>query len=472
MIRAKVCEWIERHGLLPWGGNVVAACSGGADSLALVDLLEEYHCAGAIRLVIAHFDHGLRGEASARDAEFVRLFCLERDLPFFADFADVKAACPSGESLEETARCLRYGFLHRILTQVGGGLIATGHHKDDQAETMLLNLLRGSGGRGLAAMQPRRGDIIRPLLCLTRAEIVAYCQARHLQPCNDESNGDVAYYRNRVRHELVPLLEQRFTPALKETLCRTAEVLADEQAFLREYVMERLPDLVVFQESNCHIDAAVFAGLKTAVQRELLRVLLERLRGDTRGIGFVHIEQMRQLFLQQQGAKRIDLPGAWQARKSYHDLYIEAAPGFDCVDRETGDQEPDNVRLACPGETWLPEFGVSLRCSVIPSDLLLPEALGPDKVAFDCAVVTPPLYVRRRAPGDLFQPLGTAGRRKLKKLLIDLKVPVEQRERIPLVFDAQGILWIAGLRRSERGRLQASTREILIVEQIKAASAG
>ncbi len=471
MIRANVRDWIERHNLLPWGGNVLAACSGGADSLALVDLLAEFHCEGAIRLFVAHFDHGLRGEASTRDAEFVRQFCAERNLPFFGGFADVRETMRLvGGSLEEVARHMRYDYLYRVLTQIGGGLIATGHHKDDQAETVLLNLIRGSGGRGLAAMSRRRGYIVRPLLCLTRSEIDRYCHERNLQPRTDESNCNVEYYRNRVRHELIPLVQQRFNPSLTETLCRTAEILADGQEFIHQYVIERLSGWALRQKTGYRLDTATFSDLPAAVQRELLLVLLEQLRGDTRGISFTHIEQIRQLFLQDHGARRIDLPGAWQARKSYQDLYVEAVPDAIAISRKPFANDPGRTLIACPGETFLPEFGVTVRCSLHTNELSPPADLGPDKVAFDYTALQLPLYARRRMPGDVFQPLGAAGARKLKKLLIDLKVPLEQRDTLPIILDSQGILSVMGLRRSERGRLQQSTPKFIVIEQIKTAN--
>jgi tRNA(Ile)-lysidine synthase len=466
MIQAKLRAWIERHELFPRRGNVLAACSGGPDSLALVDLLVQYQETGAINLFVAHFDHGLRGEASRQDAEFVRLFCAVRGLPFFCGFADVPALLQrNGGSVEEVARKLRYEYLRQILTQLGGGVIATGHHRDDQAETVLLTLLRGGGWLGLSAMQPRGLDIIRPLLCLNRVEIDAYCRERDLQPRTDDSNSDVKFMRNRVRHELMPVLIQRFNPAVTETLCRTADVLAEGQDFLRRHTLECLPNVVERREHGYRIDAGLFAGMHVAIQRELLRELLEQLRGDTRGIGYNHIEQIRQLFLQKHGARRIDLPGNWQARKNYQDLYLEALPSNS--EQAASPPQPQSVLLACPGKTVLPEFGVVIHCSRHSGDRRLPDDLGPHKAVFDCAALQFPLGVRRRLPGDLFQPLGAPGKRKLKKLLIDLKISAEQRDRLPLIFDGQGIIWVAGLRRSERGRVNKTSQELIVLEQTK-----
>ena len=469
MIRAKVRKWVKRHGLLPQGGNILAACSGGSDSLTLVDLLVEYQQAGDIRLFVAHFDHCLRGDASSHDAAFVRRFCAERGLEFFCGSADLPALLRvQGGSLEELARSTRYRFLRQVVGEIGGGLIATGHHRDDQAETVLLNLVRGSGSRGLGAMQPLRDDVTRPLLCLDRSEIEVYCRQRNLQPCLDVSNADVDFLRNRLRHELLPVLKKWYNPGMVATLCRTASILTDEQEFLRSQALELLPRTVERFEWGCRIDADAFCRIHVAMQRELLRLLLEQLRGDTKGIGFVHVEQIRQLFLQEHGSRRIALPGNLQARKAYRDLTIEK---LRCGDEKyaTDDTEDalQHVLLKCPGETAVPEFGVVIRCKRLVDAATAPDDLGPDKVVFDCAALHFPLHVRRRLPGDTFYPLGAPGSRKLKKILIDLKVPAEKRERLPLICDEKGILWIAGLRRSERGKVDGTNRDLLVMEQTK-----
>lgn len=467
MIRTKVRAWAERHALLAQGENIVAACSGGPDSLALVDLLEGLRPELDFSLFVAHFEHGLRGEESLRDAEFVRQFCADRGLHFFAGSADVKnEVLRGGGSIEEVSRRLRYEFLRQVAKELGGALIATGHHRDDQAETVLLNLIRGSGGRGLGAMRPLNGDIIHPLLCLTRAEIEAYCRDRGLQPRNDASNAELEFRRNRVRHELAPLLRERFNPSLTDTLCRTADILAEGQDFLRSYVEERLPKWALQTGNGYRLNATVFSRLHVAVQRELLLNLLEKLRGDIQGITFWHVEQIRSLFLQDSGSHRIDLPGYWQARKSYQDIFIEASTDT----TEAGGGQTNSLKsasLACPGETFLPEFGITVHCSVHSSELPFPSELGPAKAAFDLAALRFPLTVRRRHPGDQFRPLGATGSRKLKELMIDLKIPVEQRATVPILCDEAGILWVVGCRRSQRARLSSETREYIVIEIIR-----
>ena len=201
------------------------------------------------------------------------------------------------------------------------------------------------------------------------------------------------------------------------------------------------------------------------MQRELLRLLLEQLRGDTRGVGFVHIELIRQLFLQDHGSRRIALPGGWQARKTYRDLIFEKL-GYDTAKPGASfdGQSLQPMLLECPGETILPEFGVIIRCMRLPTGSPVPIEKDPCKAVFDCSALQFPLYVRQRLPGDVFFPLGAPGPRKLKKMLIDLKVPVEKRDRLPLICDEKGILWVAGLRRSERGKIVKTSRDMLVLE--------
>jgi tRNA(Ile)-lysidine synthase len=469
MIRTKVRQWVEQNNLLPKGSNIVAACSGGPDSLALVDLLDEFRWDMDFSLSVAHFDHSLRGDESCQEAEYVRLFCLNRSLPFFLGSADVKAEMRRcGGSLEEVARRLRYSFLRQVAVGTGGALIATGHHRDDQAETVLLNLVRGSGGRGMGAMRARQAEVVRPILCLNRIEIEAYCLEQRLKPCEDSSNSNVEFYRNRIRHELIPLLRQRFNPAISDCLCRSAAIFADDQDFLRQYVMERFTDLAVRLDTGYQLDAAVFFQLHVSVQRQLLLVLLEQLRGDTRSISFSHVESIRNLFLHERGSRRIDLPGNWQARKSYQKLFIESTLPEGVGARRSlafsAEIEKKTI-LNCPGDTVLPDLGVEIHCSLHSGPLPPGAILNNARVAFDRAMIGQ-LFVRHRYPGDLFRPLGAPGPRKLKKLLIDRKIPREVRDLLPIVFDESGILWLVGLCRAERGRITEQTQEYILMEII------
>ena len=466
-IRRKVREWTERHRLLPPGENIVAACSGGPDSLALVHVLADLSSDAGFQLFVAHVNHGLRGQDSDQDADVVRDFCAELSLPFFCGHIDVRGEIRRcGGSLEEVARELRYEKLRRIAADVGGAWIATGHHRDDQAETLLLNLLRGSGSRGLGAMRPRRGDVIRPLLCLNRAEILQYCEEARLLPRHDASNDAPDFCRNRLRHDLIPRLQREFNPSLTDVLCRTADILADEQQFVSDYVEQNVAVWSARTDRGYRLDGLTFSGLAIALQRELLRNLLEKIRGDTQRIGFAHVEQIRTLFLQEHGSRRLDLPGYCQARKSYRELFLETIAARGAASTEQAVDHDGTQPLDCPGETAFPEWGIVLRCTLHTGNWPETVKLGPTQAAFDRESVRGTLLVRGRRPGDLFRPLGAPGARKLKKIMIDQKIPLEQRDSVPILCDAEGILWVVGRQRSERGRLSANTREYIMVETI------
>jgi tRNA(Ile)-lysidine synthase len=360
------------------------------------------------------------------------------------------------------ARNLRYEFLRKVTQKVGDGLIATGHHRDDQAETVLLNLFRGSGARGLSAMQPRQADIIRPLLCLTREEINTYCCIEGLLPRSDESNGDFAFRRNRLRHELIPWLRQEYNPALTAALCRTAEILADENQFVRAYVQQHQLEWTCVGKAGFYLKATVFFELPNTVQRELILLLLEKLSGDLKGIGFSHVEQIRELFLQNSGSRQISLPRNLTARRNYDELWLGL--------RETYSEGPPILmaprELACPGDTCILNQRLMLRCVEGLKQNNFANGLGPMKVAFDRDALELPLIVRTRRQGDRFRSLGAPGSRKLKEILIDRKVLAAERDKTALVCDQRGIIWIVGHCRSERARLASMTKSYIIIEAI------
>ena len=459
MTRNRVLDWMRCHRLAPAGCRIVAACSGGPDSLALVDLLEDLKLELDITVHVAHFDHGLRGAASLDDANFVRDFCRARELPFHLGGADVAAlAAKDGGSVEETGRNLRYEYLQQVAGAVGGALIATGHHRDDQAETVLLNFLRGSGVQGLRGMRPRRGALIRPLLCLSRGEVELWCRQRNLTPRTDASNFDVRYRRNRIRHELLPLLAAGYNPAIADTLARMAEVFAAEHEFVHTYVQTIFSELVREDAAGLSLDLSKFERLPAAVQRELIRCMNEQLRGPANGFGFAHVELVRELFLQSPGTRVLDLPGRVRASRSYRELRLE----------RWSDPQPSVLpaTVVCLefGVTELPALQLKVDCRLVEGQAPDFAGIADNQALFDPAALRFPLWLRFRRPGDRFQPLGSSGSRKLKELLIDLKIPAAKRDRVPLIGDAEGILWVVGYRRSERGKVAAGAKSWVRIE--------
>jgi len=304
-----------RAALVPARGEtVLAALSGGADSVALLDALALLRRPRGFRLVAAHLDHRLR-PGSEEDAGFCRRLCADLGVPLRCGSADVRArAAEEGGGLEQAARRARYAFLRTVQREEKAAAIALAHTRDDQAETLLLRLLRGAGARGLAGMRKRRGPLVRPLLTVSRAEVLAHLQQRGLPWREDPSNRDPAHRRNRVRLELLPYLEARFNPRLRESLARTAGLLADEAAYLAAQADALLARIGhVAEDGSFVLRRAGLAQAPAALAREAIRRAL-RQAGGLRGIGAAHVERVRLLARGPAGAlRRLPLPAGREA---------------------------------------------------------------------------------------------------------------------------------------------------------------
>jgi tRNA(Ile)-lysidine synthase len=324
---AAVDRALRASGMPSRGSTVVVGLSGGADSVALTDALAALRRRRGFRLVAAHLDHGLR-PGSADDADFCEELCRRLDVPFRRGGADVRArAARERGGLEQAARRERYGFLRRVRDEEGAGAIAVAHTRDDQAETLLLRLLRGAGATGLAGMRPRKGDLLRPLLAVPREEVLAHLRERGLAWCEDPSNVDPAHRRNRVRHELLPYLEERFNPGIRAALARTAGLLADEAAHVHQEA-EALLALVAREDGRALVLArAPLAGAPTAVARAAIRQALAR-AGGLAQVGALHVERILQLArAKAPSGRRLPLPGGRDARFTRGEVRLEKRAG-------------------------------------------------------------------------------------------------------------------------------------------------
>jgi tRNA(Ile)-lysidine synthase len=317
----------------PRGGTLVVGLSGGADSVALLDALASLRRRRGFRVVAAHLDHGLRA-GSADDAAFCAELCRSLDVPLRADRADVRArAARERGGLEQAARGERYAFLRRVRDEEEAFAIAVAHTRDDQAETLLLRLLRGAGATGLAGMRPRSGDVVRPLLAVSRREVLAHLRERALGWREDPSNADLAHRRNRVRHELIPYLEERFNPGIRASLARTASVLADEAAHVRDEA-EALVAAISREEGGAVVlRRSALAQAPAAVARAAIRQALARGGGLAR-VGAVHVEGILRLARSSApSGRRLPLPGGREARFTRDEVRLEkrARPGTEAV---------------------------------------------------------------------------------------------------------------------------------------------
>jgi tRNA(Ile)-lysidine synthase len=481
-IERAVAAAVRRHGLWEPGARVVVAVSGGADSLCLAGTLLALRAQGAAcapgEIVVAHLDHGLRGADGREDAAWVATFAQERGVRFAGDRVDVAAiAKDERRSLEEAARHARYTFLRRVAAEVGAERVCVGHTRDDQAETVLLHLLRGAGLNGLAGMAPLTGDIARPLLDLTHADTLAYCASRGWLPREDRTNDDLRFLRNRVRRELLPILEG-YNPSLRETLARNAELIGADERYLDELTTALYTDGPVERS-----DATVYLPLSwlreqpLALRRRLMRLVIAELGSDAVGLEARHITQLDALLEGGRTGKGLNLPGDLWAVLDYDALTITRAPASPTASATT-----QRHTLSAPGRVEAPEIGWRVRAWLIETPPGLEALTVPDlpplvqsgtpadlgraesRVYLDADVAGSDLLVRTWRPGDRFRPLGMAQEKKLQDYFVDAKVPRALRDRIPLVLNRSHLLWVGGQRIDDRARLTPATQRVLALQ--------
>lgn len=445
-------RYARAQDLLHPGMHVLVACSGGPDSLALLDLLLLLRRRFDLVVTVAHFEHGIRGTASEEDARFVDSFCRARRVPCFIGHGDVPAfAKEQGESIELAARELRYAFLWRTLERCGADVLATAHHADDQAETVLMRILRGTGPDGLAAMKPREGKKIRPLLFARREDILAYCRERGLTPRHDATNDIPDCTRNLLRLKVLPYLQQSCNPEVARALCQLAELARVDCDYLEQQLEESWPYLTREEDGRRSIVLTAFRRRHPALQRRALRRLFASLAGAGRDLGFSHVEELRLLALSGQATgKTAKLPDGIEAHFTYDRLVLRPT----LPKREQ--QEPASaVPVIVPGRT---DYGEA----AIEAELLeaLPADDGSCGFYLDAVVLKgAPLVLRHRQPGDFIEL--SVGRKKLKEVLIDDKVPRERRQGLLLLAAGHEILWIVGRRRTSHYPVTEQTKRIL-----------
>lgn len=457
-------ETIGRHGLIVPGDAVLAAVSGGPDSVALLHLLAERASVWNLRLGIAHLDHGLR-EESAREVEFVRQIAASLSLPLHSERLDVRdlqrrLRC----SLEAAGRAARYRFLQETADRCAFDKVALAHHADDNVETFLLNLLRGSGRLGLSGMPPiREGRFVRPLICATRADILDYLRRRHLSALSDPTNADDGFLRNRIRNQLLPLLERDYQPRVRAVLHRSMEILREEDAWIEGEVQSCLDQAVAArQPGRLALRARALQEMPPALQRRTVRAALRFVQTDLQRIAFVHVEAVLDLVQKPGDGGPLRLPGGLRVRRRAEVITISS-----------GDPAPASsdysYRMESCGVLTVVETGDSIALTAIePGATVNPSGAGPLTAYLDAAAVEFPVTVRNVRPGDRFSPLGLDGTQKVKKFFIAAKVPRDQRRRCPLLLSKGRILWVAGHRIDHRARLGPRTRQVLKAEWILA----
>ncbi|MFW6104314.1 MAG: tRNA lysidine(34) synthetase TilS [Candidatus Bipolaricaulota bacterium] len=458
----EVRDFLARHSIR--NCLILVALSGGADSTALLNSLLELKEEFNLELSIAHLDHGLRGRESKKDASFVRSKARELGLRASIDKREVNRVV-DGEnlSLEEAAREVRYEFLSEIADEQGVDYVALGHNRNDQAETVLMNIIRGAGLRGLGGMQEVKGRYIRPLLNLKRDEIKNYIEARGLDYRRDKTNKNTDFLRNRIRHELIPELEDNYNPKVVENLTRMAELAKEAHSFIEDRADDVSRDIRITKkiDGTC-FDRAKFSALNTYLQKAVIRKLISKVKGDLQDVTSTHVDNVISKIEDEPARTRLSLP------EVTFTLNRETA----CFVREFNPEGQEKFRYEIqPGETLeVEEVSITINLELVSkSEELNPEKYLSDSLTefVDWGKVEQPIIVRNRTEGDRFKPLGMRGEKKLKDFFIDEKVPFKERDKVPLVCDKEGIIWVVGHRIDERYKLDDSTEKGLLIKARK-----
>jgi tRNA(Ile)-lysidine synthase len=457
----RVINFIQKHNLFSAGDRLVVAVSGGGDSVCLLHILLRWRKELGVELHVAHLNHQLRGAESDSDASYVSDLARSLDVSATIERRDVAIyRNQKGVSLEEAAREVRYSFLAEIAGGIGTSKVVVGHTRDDHIETIVMHLLRGAGTTGLCGLQPRsvlpygknssQLEIVRPLLELTRQETLDYCQLYNLAPRSDSSNISPSFLRNRVRLELLPVLRS-YNPSIDKALLRLADIAVDDISFIEEKASLLWKELAREEDGVIYLDMSQMVTLPRAMQRQAFRRAVKQLRGNLKDVEADHIEAMMD-FLSKPAGKKLCLPDGLTLSTEYGRLVLASAQASICPLPPLKGISKINI----PGETDLP--GWRVRADIIQEVVVDDNGLA---ASFDLDKVGTELVVRRRRPGDRFQPLGMSQTKKLQDFMVDSRIPSSWRDRVPLTCSPKQILWVVGWRIDDRVKVTENTKEVL-----------
>ncbi|MDZ7372798.1 MAG: tRNA lysidine(34) synthetase TilS [candidate division KSB1 bacterium] len=447
--RKKVME----TSLIRRGEHVLVAVSGGLDSVTLLHLLVSVKDAYGLQVSAAHLNHSLRGEEADEDERFVAALCEELAVPCVRERRDVRRYAQVHRLSEETAaRVVRYDFLRRVKQQLKATAIATAHHADDQVETVIDHFLRGAGLSGLAGMAPRRGDVVRPLLWATRAEIERYARACNLRYRIDRSNFNLEFRRNRIRLELLPYLRRYFNPGVREAVLRSAQIVAEAEAFIEEQAHALLQVVQLpSRRDEVLLDALRLAEQPPLLQKYAVLTAFERLGGSRWLLDYDRLERVVQLIREGSSGARLNLGAGIEMVKSQSRLALQKARQVEFC-----------YPLPIGATVEVPEVDMVISAEVVDRATYVRDVGLDARVEFvDLDALRGPLEVRNARPGDRFRPLGSSGSKKLSDLFTDAKVPAYERWRTPVVTDGANIVWVCGLRLDDRYKVTDKTQRIL-----------
>lgn len=454
----KVKKYIEENSMIEAGDTIVAGVSGGADSVALFLVLTELTKELSFSLKVVHVNHGLRKEA-AKEAEYVEALCRERNIPFILKEYDVKAyAKAASKGTEEAGRMLRYQSFSEALCGCSTGKIAVAHHMNDQAETMLFHLFRGTGAKGLSSIAPVRDNVIRPLLCVTRQEIEDFVTSRKVSFCVDASNKSDEYTRNRIRNLIIPSIEENVSKDAVLHMAQTAKQLRELNAFAESEARKTYERLVISRNSNrIVLDKKEFLSSYIYVRKLLIKYVIDELVPHNRDITQAHIESVAEV-AQKDGSHSINLP--------YKIVFTVL---YDTIEATTKTESPksfEGCKLATDGKTTIPGFG-SIACEVKEKSADFEPSRKKYTKCFDYDKIEQCLEVRTRNSKDFIIINSAGGTKRLQDYFVNEKIPAKERDTVPVIADGNHIIWVVGYRISEAVKVTESTKRVLYITVTK-----
>ncbi len=428
-LEMKLRQTIRKFGLLEPGEHVLVAVSGGPDSVALLLSLHRIRDEFGIRLSVGHCNHGIRGDESDADEEFVRRLCQQLEIPARSESVSVE---PNRGNLEQRLRRVRYRFLGQVQQEVGADKIALGHTMDDQAETVLMRLFRGSGTDGLSAIHPSVNDLyVRPLLECSRQEVLRYLHSRDARFRDDATNSDMRFERNRLRQELIPYLQETFNPRIVTTLAKEAAIYREAAEYLNLEAERLFAQLRSVVSGQLALPAAAILALPPVMQKLVLRRAVETVRGSLKQITESHLSTLKRLCLPNKSGRRVRLPRGSVAWREFEWLVFHPA--------ELPPATEYTYQLTVPGFLSVPEANLDFRATATGGGDLAKLPRTSALLRFD--QIPQSLVVRSRQRGDRY---GNRDSKKVKKMLIDARIHQAERGRLPMVVADGIVLWIPG----------------------------
>ena len=455
----KVLNFIQKYHMLQKEDKVIAGISGGADSICLLFVLLRLQEKIGFDVIAVHVNHGLRGENAKRDERFTETFCRERNVPCIVYHENVKEiAAQKKLSVEEAGRLVRRKAFEEVRIRYGGTKIALAHHQNDNAETMLLNLARGTGIRGLSGIRPVNGYMIRPLLGIHRKEIEYYLKEHQLSYCEDETNAGDEYTRNRIRHQILPMLEEQVNRQAVRHMNETMEQLNQIRDYLEREIEAHCRCVVRQEEEGLLLLWDEWMQCDPVIQNGIIQKCLENLAGTGKDLVSVHVAAVAELFEKQSGRKR-NLPYNICAERNYEGILLIKQT----AERQTECRE----ELIIPGITRLKDRNLRICCTIWEKDKnfsieQIPQT--PYTKWFDYDIIKNSLTVRTRQPEDVLGVNRQGGTQKLKSYFINEKIPAKSREQILLIAEGHQILWVVGYRMSSRYQISEHTKRIIEIK--------